>query len=66
MRFKIFCAPGDHRDDFEAIQTQLNEWAAAEDPDIVDVCVQVTAMTDTKNIGRYLMSVLVTYRGPGE
>ncbi|MHC4092694.1 MAG: hypothetical protein ACYSVY_20875 [Planctomycetota bacterium] len=62
MRFKIFCVPGDHRDDFEVLENQLNEWAAEAKPKIVNLDSTVTAMTDPKNLGRYIMSVLVAYR----
>lgn len=65
MRIKVFCAPGDHRDDFENVESQFNEWAAAEQPEIVHLKMDVTAMTDDRNIGRYLMSVLVAYQ-PGK
>ena len=66
MQINIFCAPGDHRDDFESVRSQFNEWAAAEKPDVVDVKMDVTAMTDDRNIGRYLLTLLVAYRpSPG-
>ncbi len=61
MRFKVFCAPGDHRDDFEVLENQLNEWAAQAKPKIVSVNSSVTAMTEAKNVGRYIMSVVVAY-----
>ena len=61
MKFKIFCVPGDHRDDFSILETQLNDWAAAAQPKIAEMQMNVTPMTDPKNVGRYLMSVLVSY-----
>lgn len=63
MQFRIFSAPGDHRDDFENVNRQLNEWSAAEKPQIAVLRMTVTAMTDERNVGRYLMTVLVGYRG---
>ena len=65
VQFKILAAPGDHRDDFESLQKQLNEWSASANPQIVSVQVQVTGMTDAKNVGRYLMTVLVAYHPAG-
>lgn len=65
MQFKILAAPGDHRDDFESLEKQLNEWSRSTDPQIISLQTQVTAMTDAKNIGRYLMTVLVAYRPGG-
>ena len=65
MQFKILAAPGDHRDDFESLEKQLNEWSRSADPQIISLQTQVTAMTDPKNIGRYLMTVLVAYRPGG-
>ncbi len=62
MRFKIFCAPGDHRDDFAAVEDQMNAWSAEEKPDVVDVRSSVTRMTDQQNKGRYILTVLVMYR----
>ena len=65
MRFKIFCAPGDHRDDFAAVEEQMNAWSAEQNPDIVDVRSSVTQMSDPQNKGRYILTVLVTYRPHG-
>lgn len=65
MKFKIYCTPGDHRDDFKILEGQLNEWAATAKPEIVDLHMDVTAMSDPKNVGRYLMSVLVSYENQG-
>ncbi len=62
MKFKVFCAPGDHRDDFEAVENQLNTWSAEHNPDVVHVRSSVTPMTDQTNKGRYLLTVLVAYR----
>ena len=62
MRFKIFCVPGDHRDDFGVLENQLNDWAEKTKPKIVTLNSDVTAMSDTKNVGRYIMSVLVAYQ----
>ncbi len=64
MQFKIIAAPGDQRDDFEALESQLNEWSASANPQVISVHTQVTAMNDPKNIGRYVMTVLVTYDPP--
>jgi len=61
MRFKIFCVPGDHRDDFEMLEGQLNDWVANQQPKILSLHSNVTPMTDAKNMGRYLMTVLVGY-----
>ncbi len=61
-KFKIFCVPGDHRDDFESLESQLNEWSESAHPEILQVQMNVTPMTDPKNIGRYLMSALVSYK----
>jgi hypothetical protein len=65
MKFKIFCGPGDQRDDFEVIEGQLNDWASRENPEIVDVRSSVNAMTDQANKSRYLLTVLVTYQPRG-
>jgi hypothetical protein len=62
MKFKVFCAPGDHRDDFEVVQRQLNAWSEAENPDVAHLQSSVTPMSDPTNKGRYLLTVLVTYR----
>ncbi len=61
-KFKIFCVPGDHRDDFESLERQLNEWSESASPEILHIQTNVTAMTDIKNSGRYLMSALVAYK----
>ncbi len=66
MRFKIFCVPGDHRDDFEVLEGQLNEWADQEKPTLLFCNSGVTPMSDPKNVGRYLMSVLVAYQPGGK
>jgi hypothetical protein len=64
MKFKIFSAPGDHRDDFESLENQMNEWSQSEVPHVVHWNMSVTAMTDPKNLGRYLMTAMVAYQQP--
>jgi len=61
-KFKVFCAPGDHRDDFEFLEQQLNEWSESVNPDILHIQTNVTAMTDVKSSGRYIMSALIAYK----
>ncbi len=62
MKFKIFSAPGDHRDDFVEIERQLNQWASTELADVLHIQMDVHELAETKTTGRYLMTVLVGYQ----
>jgi len=63
VKFKIFCVPGDNRDDFRLMEDQLNAWSAESKPRIVDIRAAVNS-PDAKSHGKYTMTVIVMYEPP--
>ncbi len=61
MPIKIFSAPGDHRDDFEAVENQVNEWMEATTPSVVDMHCNVTNRSDLRGTGSFILTVVVHY-----
>lgn len=61
MPIKIFAAPGDHRNDFEAVEIQVNEWIKQNKPDVRDIRCTVNAMPEKRNLGDFLLTVIVLY-----
>lgn len=62
IRSKIFCGPGDHRDDFATISKQFDAWAAEARPQIEHVKMSVNPAADKGHQSRHLMTLLVLYR----
>ena len=61
MPIKIFAAPGDHRNDFEAVEIQVNDWIKQNKPDVRDIRCTVNAMPEKRNLGDFLLTVIVLY-----
>jgi hypothetical protein len=62
MRIKIFSAPGDQRDDFEAVEAQVNEWLTAAAPAVEQMHVNVLPFQDRRDSKQFMMTVLVLYQ----
>ncbi len=65
MPIKIFAAPGDHRDDFDQVEIQFNEWEAEHKPRIISLHVDVETMSHKRDIGQYIMSLVAHYEASG-
>ena len=65
MPIKIFAAPGDHRDDFESLEQQLNAWIKEADARIVSLHAMVNEVSGKREHGGFMMTVLVHYDGGG-
>ena len=61
MPIKIFSAPGDHRDDFAHVETQANEWIAAERPRIVHTAIAVNEMPGKRESGQFILTLVIHY-----
>jgi hypothetical protein len=61
MPIKIFSAPGDHRDDFQNVEKQVNEWSERTQPNIIDLHCCVNQMPEKRDLGGYLLTVVVRY-----
>ena len=61
MPIKIFAAPGDHRNDFEAVEKQVNEWIEENTADVRDIRCTVNAMPEKRGLGDFLLTVIVHY-----
>ena len=60
MKIKIFCAPGDHRDDFRQVEDQTNTWLAETKPKVLGMHCDVTPATQRKDLA-YILTLLVQY-----
>ncbi len=60
MKIKIFCAPGDHRDDFRQVEDQTNTWMAETKPKVLGMHTDVTPIPDRKDLG-YILTLVVQY-----
>ena len=61
MPVKIFAAPGDHRDDFQQVEEQVNAWIAEARPRIVNMHPAVNPLTEKREHGRFMLTVVVHY-----
>ena len=61
MPIRIFAAPGDHRDDFKQVEQQVNTWMAETRPRIVSLHPMVNEMSDKRDHGKYMMTLVVHY-----
>lgn len=61
MPIKIFAAPGDHRNDFEAVEKQVNEWIKENKADVRDIRCTVNSMPQKRGLGDFLLTVIVHY-----
>jgi len=66
MPIKIFSAPGDHQNDFRAVEEQVNQWLAESRPRLIGIHPMVNALDSSRrNIGDFMMTVVVHYEdGP--
>jgi hypothetical protein len=58
---KIFSAPGDHRDDFQSVESQINDWMAAKNPSVINMYCQVTPTTHKRETGGYMLTIVVHF-----
>ena len=61
MPIKILAAPGDHRNDFDKLEAQTNEWIAQVRPQIISMHTSVTAMPNARDSNAFMMTLLVHY-----
>ncbi len=61
MRIKVFCAPGNHRDDFIAVEEQVNSWLASEQPNDVRINAAVNEMGRDAAQGNFMLTIVVQY-----
>lgn len=62
MPIKIFAAPGDHRSNFEAVETQFDEWIEAAQPAaVLETHCMVNAMPEKSTLGEFMLTMVVRY-----
>ena len=61
MPFKIFAAPGDHKDDFAHVENQVNEWAAENNPHIIRFTTTVDQLPTKRETGQFMMALVIQY-----
>ncbi len=61
MPIKIFAAPGDHRNDFEAVETQTNTWLAETNPRVLSIHPLVNQMPSSRDSNQFMMTMVVHY-----
>ncbi len=61
MPIKIFAAPGDHRNDFEAVEAQTNTWMAETKPQVQSIHPLVNPMPSSRDSNQFMMTVVVHY-----
>lgn len=64
MPIRIFCAPGDHRNDFKPVEDQVNRWISEVHPQIVHLQTSVNAMPGDARLGEFMMTIVVHYDSP--
>jgi len=65
MPIKIFAAPGDHRDDFQSLERQVNDWIAQSRPRIVDMRTTVNPLAEKRENSGFMMTLVVHYEDAG-
>lgn len=65
MPIKIFAAPGDHRDDFQPVEQQANDWMEENRPRIVSMHTTVSLIPTASGAGSFMMTLLVHYERGG-
>ena len=65
MPIKIFATPGDHRNDFEQIESQANAWIEQNHPKIISMHTTVNKLPTTRETSQFMMTLLVHYDKPG-
>ena len=65
MPIKIFAAPGDHRNDFEQVEVQANEWIASAKPSIQAMQTTVNQMPSARESNFFMMTLVLMYDEAG-
>lgn len=61
MPIKVFCASGDHKDDFDHVETQGNEWIASDGPDIRQINSCVNQLPVKRDHGQFMLTLVIHY-----
>jgi len=61
MPIKIFSAPGDHRDNFEVVETQINDWIESAKPSVRDMQLDVTPLPERRDSKTFMMTIVLRY-----
>ena len=65
MPIKIFAAPGDHRNDFEQVEKQANEWIASNKPAVRAIQTTVNQMPSARESNHFMMTLVLLYDESG-
>ena len=61
MPIKIFSAPGDHRDDFVMVETQVNDWISEKNPKILELTPAVNQLQEKRDASAFMLTVVIHY-----
>ncbi len=61
MPIKIFAAPGNHRNDFQAVEEQVNDWIEQAKPRVLSVHPLVNAMPGKGDLGEFMLTLVAHY-----
>ncbi|RMF77065.1 MAG: hypothetical protein D6744_11780 [Planctomycetota bacterium] len=61
MPIKIISAPGDHRDDFAMVETQVNDWIEHAAPKVLSITPVVNPLPEKRDASTFMMTVLIHY-----
>ncbi|MCO6438116.1 MAG: hypothetical protein J5J06_13565 [Phycisphaerae bacterium] len=66
MPLHVISAPGDHRDDFDQVVGQFNEWERQAKPRILTIKHSVTPLSEARESGKYMLTVVIHYEPGGQ
>ncbi|MHC5109166.1 MAG: hypothetical protein ACYTHJ_04730 [Planctomycetota bacterium] len=61
MPIKIISAPGDHRDDFQHVEAQFNDWESENNPKIIDWNACVESLPTQRDLGSFMLTLVIRY-----
>jgi hypothetical protein len=65
MPLKIFSAPGDHRDDFQQVEDQFNQWEKETEPTVNHIQTTMHDVSSSQTLGNAVLTVVVHYDRKG-
>ncbi len=61
MPIKVFSAPGDHRDDFEVVEDQVNAWLHENEARLQDMMMDITPLPQSRDSKSFMMTIVIRY-----
>lgn len=61
VSIKVFAVPGDYRDDFSVLESQVNTWIEENHPAVLEMHVDVTPLPQPRDRKEFMMTLVVRY-----